>query len=218
MTTLPSAKPLKSGNIVWISGLALLDIALLLIVVFPEAVTGASMSRLVAGRMALMAVLPVMVLILSSLVPPATKATLVYFRLNYTLPGHRAFTKHAPDDSRIDMDLLKKNVGALPTDPREQNSTWYKLYKKVEADGAVVDAHKSYLLFRDMASMSALLSIAVPIALYLADISGRSVGQVFALFAIQYLLTALAAAQSGIRFVKNVLAIHAVRKVTIPRP
>ena len=217
MNTTQSTKPLKSGNTTWLCSLALFDVALLLILVFPDAVTTLTVTRLVAGRMSLTAIIPVAVLLLSSLLPPGLKATLVYFRVTQALPGHRAFSVHAPNDARIDMKALQKNVGAFPTVPSEQNSLWYKLYKKVVSDGAVIDAHRGYLLFRDMAAMSFLLLLAVPISLGLLGVVTTSIWVVAGVLLAQYILTALAAMQSGTRFVKNVLAIHSVRKVTTPR-
>ncbi|AIP34800.1 hypothetical protein DR64_7767 [Paraburkholderia xenovorans LB400] len=81
------------------------------------------------------------------------------------LPGHEAFTRFGPADPRVDMTTLRKNVGALPVEPAEQNAFWYKLYRRVESEVPVVDARKMYLLWRDAAALSLPLVIALPLLL-----------------------------------------------------
>lgn len=90
---------------------------------------------------------------------------LVYWKLMNALPGHEAFTRFGPADPRVDMTTLRKNVGALPVEPAEQNAFWYKLYRRVESEVPVVDARKMYLLWRDAAALSLPLVIALPLLL-----------------------------------------------------
>jgi hypothetical protein len=120
---------------------------------------------------------------------------------------------HAPADPRIDLAKLRKNVGEFPTTERDQNSKWYGLYKQVASDASVVDSHKNYLLFRDVASMSLLLVPALPVAMYFTGIDSTRILISVAWFFAQYLITACAARTTGIRFVRNVLAVHASQKV-----
>jgi hypothetical protein len=136
------------------------------------------------------------------------------------LPGCEAFTTHALRDSRIDMGALKKNVGLLPTDPAEQNSKWFKLYRVVGDDAAVAESHRSYLLYRDMAAMSLLLIFVVPVALWSAGSTLVAAGTSAAVFLVQFFACTAAARQSGRRFVCNVLAIHSAKKITgsAPKP
>ncbi|CAL8479587.1 protein of unknown function (plasmid) [Caballeronia sp. S22] len=47
----------------------------------------------------------------------------------------------------------------------EQNAFWYKLYRRVEAETSVVDAHKMFQLWRDASALSLPLVIAVPLLL-----------------------------------------------------
>ena len=138
---------------------------------------------------------------------------LVYWKPLGVLPGCEAFTKYGPRDPRIDMVALKKNVGALPTDSTEQNSKWYKLYKQVPNEPEVQEAHKLFLMYRDMAVLSLPLVALVPLSLNVAGVSNSTLALAAGLFVIQYLLTALSARWSGIRFVCNVLAIHSARKI-----
>lgn len=111
------------------------------------------------------------------------------------------------------MKTLTKNVGALPTDPREQNAKWYKLYRQVSADAAVAHAHKLYLMYRDMAAMSLILTPLAPAALWYAGTSPGSRWIAGGLFALQYVVCAIGARHSGTRFVCNVLATHSTKKV-----
>lgn len=92
---------------------------------------------------------------------------------------------------------------------------WFKLYKKVEADVAVAYAHKSFLLFRDLAAISVLLAPVAFTAVLLSE--GTSVQQAAlatSVFATQYVLCLIAARNSAYRFVCNVLCAHAVKRRT----
>jgi hypothetical protein len=114
---------------------------------------------------------------------------------------------------RIDMTALKKNVGELPTERSAQNSKWFKLYLKVENEAPVLEAHKSYLLFRDMAAMSLLLSVLVPATFFFTGATPGVVGATGIWFVVQFLVCCLGARNSGTRFVCNVLAIHSAKKI-----
>ncbi|VIO70544.1 hypothetical protein CI1B_31980 [Bradyrhizobium ivorense] len=210
MTAAARSQVLKAGNIKWLVMLAMLDAGVIFLFVAPGLVQADTFTAL---RASLAPVLPVAVLILNGLISHETKARLVYWKLTNPLPGSEAFTRHAPADARIDMAALKRNVGVLPTDPADQNAKWYKLYRRVSGDPAVVEAHRLYLLYRDMAAISIMLVPLVPAALFHAGSSGMACAAASALFAVQYLLCAISARHSGIRLVTNVLAIHATRKV-----
>ncbi|WP_250463922.1 MULTISPECIES: hypothetical protein [unclassified Caballeronia] len=199
----------------WLVALGLLDTGLPLVFAFP-AVLDAAPTQLVAARAALMTVLPVVVLLLSWLIPSNVKAMLVYWKRRNVLPGHEAFSKYGPADPRVDMAALRKNVGALPEEPGEQNAFWYKLYRRVELETAVVDAHKMFLLWRDASALSLPLVIAVPLLLWWNGAGGKAAWIACAVFAGQFLLTALAAQHAGTRFVCNVLAIHSTKRITTP--
>ena len=104
-------------------------------------------------------------------------------------------------------------MGEFPVGEREQNAKWYRLYRKVDSDPSVVDSHKNYLLFRDIAAMSLLLVPVLPVAMYLVRVDTPSILISTTWFMGQYLIAALAARSTGIRFVQNVLAVHASQKV-----
>lgn len=211
-------RSLKSSNLPWMVSLIALDIVILAVFVFTDLIASVAFSQLTAARAIVMGILPVGALLLSAVVPQNIKAMLVYWKINNPLPGSEAFTRHAPADPRIDMIALRKNVGTWGTEPSEQNALWYRLYKKVGSEAAVVEAHKAFLLFRDMAIVSLLLAIVVPIGFWLTNVEHNAAKFSLLLFALQYVACALSARHSGVRFVTNVLAEHSVKKVTAPKP
>jgi hypothetical protein len=209
-----SSKALKGRNLAWLVATLVLDFIALLVIVFHTAVDDLTPTKLAVIRTSLTALLPIPALIFSSLVPADYKAILVFWRLVHPLPGARAFSVHAPADPRIDLARLKKHVGQFPIGERDQNARWYSLYKQVNSDHSVIDSHKNYLLFRDIATMSLLLVPVLPVVMYFSGVEIWSIVATAGWFLMQYLVTALAARTTGIRFVQNVLAVHASRKVT----
>lgn len=160
-------------------------------------------SRLVGASIA-----PVIVLLLTSLLSSDFKATLVFWRLREILPGHRAFSVYAQKDPRVAVERLRAVVGEFPELPREQNVLWYRLFKQTDSNPEIAQAHRHFLLFRDLAALSFLLGIAAPALLYLLGGGAISIWLALALFCVQYLATAIAARLHGVRLVCNVLALH----------
>lgn len=210
-------KHLKAWNLPWLTALIAIDIGVLYFLFNPEKLGTTSVAQLTAARMALTAGIPVLVLLLASLLPQKLKAMLVFWRWKDVLPGHRAFTKYGPTDSRVDMAALRKNVGVLPTIARDQNALWYRLYRAVATEHNVIDSHKSFLLFRDMAAVSILLAILVPTTMYILEVPSKIVWISLSLFLLQYIVTALAARNCGVRFLMTVLAEHSARRVVTAR-
>jgi hypothetical protein len=205
---------LKSQDMKWLVPLAALDLALVALLATPEElVTHGSISGIAAARAGAASLLPVVVCLLIGVVPDNIKAALVYWRIRHVMPGSHAFTHHAAADLRINMAGLKRNVGALPTDPTEQNAKWYELYRLVNSAAAVMKANRSYLLYRDMAAMSFMLAFLTPLALRLCGAASTTLVMSALIFAAQYAITAVAANHAGIRLVRNVLAIHADQKI-----
>lgn len=206
-----SSKGLKTRNLAWLVATLVLDVLALLVLAFHAEVADLTADRLAGIRTALTVLLPVPALILSSLISADLKAVLVFWRLKDPLPGSRAFSIHAPADPRVDLALLAKATGEFPETAREQNAKWYGLYKLVDSDSSVVDSHKSYLLFRDIAVMSLLLVPVLPLALNAVGIGAGHILICTAWFLGQYLLTAFAARTAGTRLIRNVLAVHSAR-------
>lgn len=205
---------LKSLNMKWLVLLAAADVLFVLLFVAPDLLSGVTLTQIGIGRVLTTTVMPVVVLLIVNVLPHDVKSMLVYWKPLGVLPGCEAFTKYGPRDPRIDMAGLKKNVGTLPTESSEQNSKWYKLYKQVPNEPEVREAHKLFLMYRDMAVLSMPLVTLVPLYLNVAGASNSTLALAAGFFIIQYLLTALSARWSGIRFVCNVLAIHSARKIT----
>lgn len=209
-------RSLKSLNIKWLVSMALADAVVIFLVVVPE-ITKDTWTTVAMIRGLSTVVLPVLVLLIVNVLPYNIKAMLVYWKPLGWLPGSEAFTKFGPADERIDMVALKKNVGKLPTDPKEQNSKWFKLYKMVEIQTEVAAAQKDFLMYRDMAVISLPLIVLVPLGLWLAGIGPGALWFAAVVFIVQYLLAATSARHSGIRFVTNVLAIHSAKKIAAPK-
>lgn len=210
-------RSLKSLNLKWLMALATMDTIVMVLFVAPELVTGVTTTQLGLYRALGAAVLPVLVLLLVNVLSSSVKASLVYWRPLGWLPGCEAFTRYAPADPRVDMNTLKKNVGAWTNDPKAQNSKWFKLYKLVENHAEVAATQKDFLMYRDMAVLSLPLIALAPLGLHLADASRNALWLASGWFFVQYILAAVSARHAGERFVCNVLALHAAKKITAPK-
>jgi hypothetical protein len=151
--------------------------------------------------------LPVGLAVANSLVDVETKYRLVFLRWHHALPGHRAFTEYGPRDPRVDMSKVKGVLGGtLPSDPDEQNATWYALFKNVENEPPVLSVHRDFLLLRDYAALAALF---VPVFGAVTTFAVRPPNVLAAylgLLLLQFLIVRAAAANCGRRFVATVLA------------
>jgi hypothetical protein len=143
----------------------------------------------------------------NGLLPANMKARLVFLRWKHALPGHRAFSKHAKSDPRIDVDRLKKSLGnKFPTDPEGENRAWYRIFKEVEADPAVQHIHREFLFTRDYASLAILFFIAYGMASVFLVPSWKVSLVYCLLLLLQFVVVRQAAATYGTRFVCTVLA------------
>lgn len=210
-------RSLKSLNMKWLVLLAAADVLFVLLFVAPDLSNGVTLTQIGIVRMLTATVMPVVVLLIVNVLPHDIKSMLVYWKPLGVLPGCEAFTKYGPRDRRIDMAALKKNVGTFPMESTEQNSKWYKLYKQVPNEPEVLESHKLFLMYRDMAVLSLPLVVLVPLSLNFVGASNSTLALAAGLFVIQYLLAALSARWSGIRFVCNVLAIHSTKKITVAK-
>jgi hypothetical protein len=151
--------------------------------------------------------------VLNGLVSPDMKARLVFLRWHHALPGHRAFSKYAGRDPRIDLSAVEQLHGSpLPIDPVEQNRAWYRIYKTVENEQPVRQVHRDFLLLRDYTGMCVVF-IALYGAVGLYAIPSVKIGLIYLLLLVaQYLLVRQAAANYGIRLVTTVLARRAAKE------
>lgn len=209
-----SGKSFKSEYQKWLWMLATADLIVVTLFLLPGVGVGGDLSKLANWRLLTTVLIPVAVLLLVNVLPHKAKCMLVYWKPYGWMPGSEVFTKFAPDDVRVDMKALAKNVGPLPETPREQNARWYQLYKLVENQTEITEAHRSFLMYRDMAVLSLAFVLLAPAVLYLAGGSKGAQWLAAAAFAAQFVLTALSARWSGVRFVCNVVALHSAKKVT----
>lgn len=151
------------------------------------------------------AVAPVIILVINGLVSPDWKARLVFWKYSNPLPGSEAFSKYIHTDHRIDVCKLKGRWGEFPINPIDQNRLWYKMYRSVEGDVRVHEAHHDWLFARDLTAFSIIFLIAFSLMGFFAV----SIGTIYCVYFLalfsQYVLVAIAAKTYGKRFVSNVL-------------
>ena len=149
--------------------------------------------------------------LLLNILPAEIKHNIIFGKLKYSLPGHRAFTVHAKKDPRIDMENLKKILGVLPKLPSEQNRIWYKIYQQHKNDEQIIDSHLKFLFFRD----SSILTIFIFIGFIILCITFKATLFQWILsisfITIQLIIFIISAKNNGIRFVQNVLCLESHR-------
>jgi hypothetical protein len=155
--------------------------------------------------------MPVLLLTLSGVVSSSVKAMLVFWRVRNVLPGHRAFTRLAARDPRIDLNELKKKMGSLPRAARDQNSSWFKLYKKCGTVPTVENPHRSFLLARDLSVIALIFAIGGSVGLAFGSTKRSTLLLYPTVMFVQYLLLALVARNHGNRLVCNVLVEYLAR-------
>lgn len=147
---------------------------------------------------------PFILLIANGLFPSTFKAALVFWRIKYVLPGHRAFSIHANADPRINVRALRERVSPWPSNPKDENRTWYSLYRTVENTVRVVHNHRSFLLARDLASISFIFLVAGTPTVLILNHSTQWTLAYTAIVLMQYVVLAVVARNHGVRFVCNV--------------
>lgn len=156
--------------------------------------------------------LTIIILVLEGAIPSALRDRLIHLKFKDPLPGTRAFTHIAPNDSRIDLDAIALVHGELPTDPSLQNKLFYKLYSTVADKPSVTSSHKRYLLSRDLGTMTYLVTIPATV-MALFSPNGWSAGLLVLGTGIALsLVFSMTAKNYGGRMVENALALSAVQK------
>src|SRR5690606_15254291 len=97
---------LKGQNSTWIWTVVAADAVALAGFAFPS-VADQITSWLASARLAGASLAPVIVLLLTSILPTELKEALVFWRVRDVLPGHRAFSVYAQKDPRIDLNRLQ---------------------------------------------------------------------------------------------------------------
>jgi len=145
--------------------------------------------------------------VLNGVLSADAKARLVFMRWRHALPGHRAFSRYARSDARIDIASLEKMRGApFPTEPVEENRVWYRMYKTIENHPTVLHVHRDFLLMRDYAGLSALFLLFYG-AVGLYAIASTKIAAIYLLLlVVQFVVVRQAASNYGVRMVTTVLA------------
>lgn len=155
---------------------------------------------------------PLIAFILTNVIDANIKAILVFWRIKSPLPGTRAFSIIAPKDPRIDMNILRKKIKEIPSDPIEQNKTWYKIYKQVEDKISVISSQKNYLLARDISFLSFLFLILSPWSILFVKYNIKLFIIYIIIWLVQYLVISLVARNIGKQFVSNALAEYCCKE------
>jgi hypothetical protein len=210
-STMPVRQPyLKGKNAAYLWSFIGANLAIFLSLFVGKMFTGPSVEhfweRVTTKDGIIAASMPILGIVLSGALSDVAKARLVFWRWHNPLPGCRAFTELISRDPRIDVPALRRKLGKLPRDPQAQNALWYRLYKERSADVKISEAHRIYLLTRDMASISALLVVLFSIGLAVSSANPKVVALYTGILIAQYVLVASAARNYGTRFVLNVLA------------
>ena len=145
--------------------------------------------------------------VVNGILSDGTKNRLVFLRWRHSLPGHRAFSRHALDDPRIDIQALRVICGPnWPTTPAAENQRWYSLYRGVADRPPVRQVHRDFLLLRDYAGM-AILMVLIYGGAATYFVASLKVALLYELLLIaQFLAVRHSARNYGISFVKTVLA------------
>ena len=145
-------------------------------------------------------------IVLEGLIHSDRKAILVFWRIKNPLPGSRAFSVIAHKDPRIDLNKLREIIpDGFPESPRDQNTKWYKLYREYSERPTVYDAHKSFLLTRDLVALTIVL---IPFSLVAHLFWGTKFAAItyhIVLLLAMAIISSLSSKHHGERFVANVL-------------
>lgn len=153
----------------------------------------------------------VLVQLLDPLFSSNAKARLVFWRWENPLPGCEAFSKHGPEDPRVDMAKLEKAHGKpLPQAPDEQNRAWYAMLKRVEGEHAVSETYRHFLFLRAYTAFSAIFFVVGTVLTICFTPSDKVVLIYIGILLTQFLIVRYAARNQGVRFVKTVLARNCV--------
>jgi hypothetical protein len=148
-------------------------------------------------------------LLLIRLVPTELKEILVFWRLKDRLPGHRAFTVFAKKEARISTKKLKRIHGSLPRSGEKQNELWYSIYRKHREADEVRDAHKNYLLYRELTYINLAIGLLLLMPSVLLSLLDFEIGLILiGVTALVSFALALNAQNSAKRMVQNVLALE----------
>lgn len=200
---------LKSKNTWWLRLFIGVNLAVFLSVVVGQSFTEETImhcwQRLSAKDGLFVVCFPLVAIVLNTVLGDLGKARLVFWRWRNPLPGCRAFSVIMSADPRIDVTRLKSRLGSLPSDPKDQNAIWYRLYKSHSDKVMILEAHRAYLLTRDMTALAAVFMLSLSIAAFVISPGWKFALLYSVILSAQYLIVATSSRNYGNRFVANVL-------------
>ncbi|MEI9992070.1 MAG: hypothetical protein WDM86_18790 [Rhizomicrobium sp.] len=143
--------------------------------------------------------------ILNAQIGDELKARMVFLRWRFPYPGSEAFSRYGPRDPRVDMAALSTAFGPLPTERKEQNALWYRLYRTIASHPVIEHVHRKFLFARDYSFISLILVVILGAAAAVTMPIKTAAIYVIVLV-LQWALATRAANVSGHRFVTTVLA------------
>lgn len=161
--------------------------------------------------------------VLSNFLPNSLKHILIFFRFRNVLPGHRC-KMICEKDPRLSIEHLENRwpeLFAQDMEENKQNSYWYReIYSLVRNAPEVLQAHRSFLLYRDAASGLFIIMIGLLVWRFIsAYVSLSSLGAWSLLFLLGViLLLGQAGRQSGNRMVVNAVAVGLLSKYESTKP
>ena len=134
------------------------------------------------------------------------KHKIVFLKMKNPLPGCEAFSRIAVRDPRIDMNILKALFpSGSPKEPIDQNAAWYGMYKKHSNKIRVFQAHRSFLLARDLATLTLLFMPVTLLAHLIWDTQLKMIWIHMAVLLLFFAGSVIASRNYGRRFVANVI-------------
>ena len=156
-------------------------------------------------------VISAVLVMLANLLPQSIKHKLVFTRIKNELPASRV-DRLCKNDPRLEYELVEKRwpeVFAEDIDSATRNSRWYQqIYKPVKNVAEVLQAHRSFLLYRDTFTGLLLILVATVVWSLIGD--SAHISQIKpAVFVVQGALVVaslVAARIAGNRFVVNAVS------------
>jgi hypothetical protein len=152
---------------------------------------------------------PIFSLLVNGLISNRIKSIIIFWRFKDSLPGSRAFSKYSKMDPRINYDNLLMKMGKFPVSPKEQNSTWYRIFKERENKTQIFNSHKNYILSRDIAIITFTFLIVMIINMF-SSISITRKLILLGLFFMKYIVFVISTQNYAKRFICNVISDYSV--------
>jgi hypothetical protein len=205
--------PLKVRNRPKLLAFIAANLTVLILLIYRELVAHDPTSLITEAKVIPLGVAFLLTTVLNGFLSNETKARLVFLRWTDPLPGREAFTKHGPEDVRVDMAAITAKCGGqLPTDARAQNATWYRFYREIHDAPGVEQVHQDFLLMRDCTGLAFLFLIAFGVLGFRAITPPSTASLYFGGLLLQFGLVRQAAVTYGHRFVATVLACAATQR------